>query len=242
MILTAHQPVYLPWLGLFHKAALADSFVSFNQVQYLPKDWNNRNKIKTPNGPIWLTVPVLTSGHREKPLSEIEISNDVPWQRKHWKSISLSYKNAPYFSRYAPFLEDVYQRKWSRLAELNDHMLRYFLEALGIQVEFLDASEFQFQGKKSELVLDMCRQLKADVYIFGEMGKDYADVESFKRDGVRPVFQKYEHPTYPQLHGDFVPYLSIIDLLFMCGEKSRDIVMQGNLSRGELQGAGATQP
>ncbi len=94
MILTAHQPVYLPWLGLFHKIALADKFVFFNQVQYLPKDWMNRNKIKTPTGEIWLTVPVLRKGYRETVTSEIEINNDTDWKRKHLKSILINYKKA----------------------------------------------------------------------------------------------------------------------------------------------------
>ena len=159
MILTAHQPVYLPWLGLFHKIALADTFISFNQVQYLPKDWNNRNRIKTHNGPIWLTVPVLKSGHREKTISDIEINNDLPWRRKNWKSIHLNYKDAPYFDKYAAFFEDVYKQKWQRLTKLNEYVLKWFLKILGSKVEFLDASQFQFTGKKNKLVLDNCKRV-----------------------------------------------------------------------------------
>ena len=87
MVLTAHQPVYLPWLGLFHKISQADTFVSFDRVQYLPKDWNNRNRIKTANGPVWLSVPVLKKGHRDKALNEIEIDNRSPWRRKHWRTL-----------------------------------------------------------------------------------------------------------------------------------------------------------
>ena len=97
MILTAHQPVYLPWLGLFHKIALAETFVYFDQVQYLPKDWMNRNKIRTKDGSIWLTVPVLRKGYRDLKSSEIEINNSINWQKKHLRSISLNYKKSPYF-------------------------------------------------------------------------------------------------------------------------------------------------
>ena len=92
MILTAHQPVYLPWFGLFHKIALADEFVFFDQVQYLPKDWMNRNKIKTQIGSIWLTVPVLRKGYRELKTSGIKINNSIDWQKKHLRSISINYK------------------------------------------------------------------------------------------------------------------------------------------------------
>ena len=105
MILTAHQPVYLPWLGLFHKIALADVFVSFNQVQYQPKDWNNRNQVKTSAGPKWLSVPVKRAGYLEKTISDIEIDNSLPWARKHWKTLHLNYHRAPHFDRYALVME-----------------------------------------------------------------------------------------------------------------------------------------
>ncbi len=236
MILTAHQPVYLPWLGLFHKIALADVFVSFNQVQYLTKDWNNRNKIMTAQGPIWLTVPVLSSGHREKLLTEIEINNDVPWQRKHWKSLYLNYQNTAHFKRYADFFEDIYlKRTWKFLTELNDTMLLWFLNTLGIDTIFRDARDYAFQGAKNTLVLDMCVQLQADAYMFGSLGREYADEESFSRRNIKPCFQDYVHPVYPQQSKTFVSHLSVIDLLFNCGPNSLDILMSGNVSKMQLQ-------
>ena len=94
MILTAHQPVYLPWLGLFHKISLADTYVFFDEVQYLPKDWMNRNKINSLNGETWLTVPVLRKGYRELKTSEIKINNKIDWRKKHLRSISLNYKKS----------------------------------------------------------------------------------------------------------------------------------------------------
>lgn len=227
MVLTAHQPVYLPWLGLFHKISQADTFVSFDRVQYLPKDWNNRNKVKTANGPVWLSVPVLKKGHRDKGLNEIEIDNRSPWQRKHWRTLENSYGKAPYFAEYRHFFEDVYSREWTHLAELNDHILRWLMAALGIGAEFTRASDHDFQGAKSELVLDMCRSLRADRYVFGALGRDYADVDSFTEAGIEVVFQEYRHPTYPQLHGTFEPSMSTVDLLFNCGERSLEILTSG---------------
>lgn len=234
MILTAHQPVYLPWLGLFHKIALADAFVSFNGVQYLPKDWNNRNRMKTADGCVWLTVPVLTKGHRDKPLRAIEINNHEPWRRKHWRAITFAYQKAPYFERYAPFLEQTYKREWQYLAELNDTMLRWFLQELGIQVDFVDASEMQLEGSKSDLVLDMCRKLRADMYIFGALGRDYANVSDFEAAGISVMFQDYRHPEYPQQHGPFQSHLSVLDLLMNCGHRSKEILMAGNIRRNEI--------
>jgi hypothetical protein len=234
MILTAHQPAYLPWLGLFHKIALSDLFISFDQVQYQPSDWNNRNRIKTPHGPIWLSVPVLRKGYLEKTISDIEIYNVEPWGRKHWQSIKISYSKAPYFGRYGDFFEDTYSRKWESLVDLNAYMLRWFLETLKIPVPIRSAGEWKFEGEKSGLVLNMCKQVGASHYIFGALGQDYADKESFNKENIAIHFQDYIHPIYPQLHGDFVPYLSIIDLLFNCGDESRDILLAGNIQRNLL--------
>ena len=234
MILTAHQPVYLPWLGLFHKIALADKFVFFNEVQYLPKDWMNRNKIKTASGEILLTVPVLRKGHREKKTSEIEINNETNWQQKHLKSITMNYKKAPYYGTYIHFFEEIYTKKWQYLADLNEHMLRWFLKEFGINTEFLKASDFDFQGTKSELVLNMCKKINANVYIFGALGRDYVQVDEFKKDRINIVFQDYNHPTYKQLYGNFVSHLSVIDLLFNCGTDSYKIIMSNNISKEEL--------
>jgi hypothetical protein len=117
--------------------------------------------IKTPNGVIWLTVPVLTKGHRGKPICRIEINNSVNWRKKHWQSIQLAYKKAPFFKRYIDFFEDIYAREWTYLSELNETMLKYLLKELAIDIRYFKASEIGFEGSKSELVLDMCVKLNA---------------------------------------------------------------------------------
>ena len=235
MILTAHQPVYLPWLGLFHKIALADKFIFFDQVQYLPKDWMNRNRIKTQIGSIWLTVPVLRKGYRELKTSEIKINNSIDWQKKHLRSISLNYKKTQYFEKYIQFFEKTFTQKWDYLSDLNEHLLKWFLNELGIKIKIQKASEFEFKGVKSDLVLDMCKKLGANTYIFGELGKDYADEHAFKNSGITPIFQNYQHPSYTQLCGKFISHLSIIDLLFNCGPKSYEILMSNNMTKSDLK-------
>lgn len=231
MILTAHQPTYLPWLGLLHKIALADVFCLFDNVQYLKKDWDNRNRIKTANGVIWLTVPVLNKGHYQIKCKDVQINRLLPWQKKHWRSIVGAYKKAPYFYRYADFFEDVYAKDWTHLSLLNEHILRFLLEAFSIQVEWVRASDYEFSGKRSDLVLDMCRQLKASTYIFGALGRDYAKTEDFVKDGVSVYFQDYHQPEYVQQWGDFFSHLSAIDLLFNCGPASGEILMEGNVTK-----------
>ena len=234
MILTAHQPVYLPWLGLFHKIALAETFVYFDQVQYLPKDWMNRNKIRTKSGSIWLTVPVLRKGYRDLKTSEIEINNSTNWQKKHLRSISLNYKKSPYFENYIPFFEDVYSRKWKFLGDLNEYMLKWFLDELGIKVNFLNANDFKFQGEKSSLILNMCKELNASTYIFGMLGKDYADVQEFEKNNIGLIFQNYNHPKYSQLYREFISHMSVIDLLFNHGPKSLEIILSNNISQKSI--------
>ncbi|MDP2759241.1 MAG: WbqC family protein [Sideroxyarcus sp.] len=231
MILTAHQPVYLPWLGLFHKIALAERFCIFDIAQYQTKDFNNRNKIKTHSGAIWLSVPVESKDHFSKRLSDIRIAKDG-WGRKHFRSIDLAYRKAPYYAEYIGELEDILVRTtYTYLADLNLATLEFGLRSFGIDIPIDTASQHDFKGAKSELVLDMCKKLGAEQYIFGALGRDYADVAAFNEAGIIPYFQDYRHPVYPQLHGEFLPYMSFIDLLFNCGKASREILFSGNITK-----------
>lgn len=236
MILTAQQPAYLPWLGLFHKIALSDVYVSLDSVQFEKNSFSNRNKIKTANGPVWLTVPVSLKGHTGNTIRETEIDNSKNWQKKHFTSIYLNYKKAPFFNKYADFFEDTYIKKeWHVISELNDYMLRWFLEQLGIKIQFHQSSKLNLKGHKTELVLNMCKKLGAEIYLFGILGKDYVKEEEFIRENIRIWFQDYEHPVYPQLYGDFLSNMSIIDLLFNCGNKSLEILMSGNITKKEIK-------
>ena len=230
MILAAHQPVYLPWLGLFHKIALADIFCVFDIVQYQRKDFNNRNKIKTSAGPIWLTVPVKSSGRLNSIITDIEIINDG-WHKKHLKSIELNYKKTPYFEKYFHGLKKILDTPYQYLVDLNFDILVYLLDVLGVDTKIVKASDYSFRGAKSDLVLDMCTQFNADIYIFGEQGKDYADVNAFESKDVRPYFQSYNHPIYKQIQGEFDPFMSVIDLIFNQGKASKEIIMTDNVNR-----------
>lgn len=237
MILTAHQPVYLPWLGLFHKIALADTFCVFDVVQYQTKDYNNRNRIKTHTGSIWLSVPVESKNHLEKKICDIKIVPDG-WNKKHVKSLRHSYQKAPYFSDYIEIFESLLLgREHIFLTDLNTEMLSLLLEILGMKRPIVKASDHEFSGKKSDLVLDMCIKLGASDYIFGEQGKNYADVTAFSVGKVRPHFQSYNHPVYSQINGPFLPYMSVVDLIFNVGPASRDVILSGNAaSISELDG------
>jgi hypothetical protein len=236
MILTAHQSQGIGgYLGLYHKIALADEYIYMDTVKYTKQDFINRNKIKTPQGYLWLTIPVLTNGSDNIMINEIKIDNNQKWKEKHWKSIKNFYQKAPYFNLYAEFFEYLYSRKWEYLSDFNYYLLNYVLWKLKINTKVYKMSEYNFQGKKSDLVLDMCKQIKADLYIFGKMGVDYADVNSFKDNNIEIYFQDYNHPKYNQQYGEFESYMSVIDLLFNEGNNSLNIIMSNNITKNELK-------
>ena len=234
-IVTAHQPAYLPWLGYFHKIALSDVFIVLDNVQFEKNSFINRNKIKGPNGAFWLTVPVSLQGHLHRKIRKIKIQRTVPWEKKHLKSIENCYRKSAYFDQYMPFFRECYDRKWDTIADLTDHMLGWFLTQLGIDVAVYRMSDCAFDGKKIDLVLQVSKKFNADVFIFGAIGRDYATADTFRSNNVRPYFQDYRHPTYPQRFGDFIPYISVLDLLFNCGPHAADILRTGNVSKKELQ-------
>ncbi len=228
MVLTGHQPNYLPYLGLLHKISQADLFVIVDTVQFVkrgPFGFQNRAKIRTKTGWCWLTVPVLTKGKFHQSIRETKINNKIPWQRKHWKSILLNYQGAPYFGRYGDFLEEIYNRQWEYLADLNETIIRYLLKELGIKIKVVKASEVGPVGKGTDLIVDMCRKLGANTYLHGKHGRDYVDESKFREAGLRSIYQEFHHPVYGQQFGPFLPNMAGIDLLFNHGEESLDILL-----------------
>lgn len=225
MIVSIHQPGYLPWLGYFHKVALSNIHVFLDTVQFEKNYVDNRNKIKTSQGWSWLTVPVLTKGRFDSLiLNTLEIDNKIDWRKKHWQSILQNYRKALFFHQHSGFFENIYQQEWNKLIELNQVIIRYLLEQLGIKSDIVMASCLQAAGEKSELVLNICKELNAETYISGSMGKGYLDEDRFNEANIKIIYQDYQHPVYQQLYGEFQPYMSVIDLLFNHGEKSRDII------------------
>jgi len=232
MILTAHQPTYLPWMGTFNKILLSDMFCFFDIAQYQKKEWDNRNKIYSHNGELMISVPTRSQKHFDKIIGEIEINNETNWAEKHYRSIFLNYKNHPFFDNHKEFLEDMYlNKKWERLVDLNVYFYKYVLKILDKDIPIVMASDYNFVGKKSDLVLDMCNKLSASTYIFGGEGKNYADKESFDRDDINLIFINYKHPTYRQYRNknNFISHLSILDLIMNYDNKdAKNILMHSN--------------
>jgi hypothetical protein len=228
MILSGHAPSYLPWLGQFEKIARSDLYVLHDTAQYEKKGFMNRNRIKTPQGAMWLTVPVDLDGYLEKELRAIEVQERLGWRERHWRSICYNYGRAPYFDLYAERLEALYARPWRTLVEVNVALLRWVMAELGIATPLLLTSELPgLEGAKSDFVLSVCRRLGADAYYCGLQGREYLREEDFRAHGIAVVYQRWRHPVYPQRFGAFRANLAAVDLLFNCGPKSREILLGG---------------
>ncbi len=201
MIVAGHQPEFIPYLGFFSKISKADLFVIVDHIQFNKKYFQNRNKIKTREGWMWLTVPVITKGRFEQKICEVEINNSLNWQRKHWASITLNYQKAPFFKEHSGFFEEVYSKEWRLLSEFNEAFIRYILGQLELDVDVLKSSELGVTGQKTDLLIDICKKTGADTYLQGSGGRDYVEVEKFQDAGLNVVFHEFEHPTYPQQFG-----------------------------------------
>ena len=226
------QPGYLPWLGFFDQMRRSDVFIYYDDVQFDKHGWRNRNRVKAPGGaPHWLTVPVLHSGRNWPAILEVEIDNRTPWARKHVGTLKQFYGKAPHLRHYLPALEEMLERRWTLLVDLDLAVTDLICGWLRLERRMLRASELGISGKQSERLLALCQHVRARRYLSGNSAKDYLDTELFARHGIEIEWQDYVHPVYPQQHGDFVPYLSIVDLVFNCGEESAAIL--GRAGAGE---------
>jgi hypothetical protein len=234
MIISINQPAYLPWLGYFHRIGLSDMFVYFDTTQFEKNSFVNRNKIKTSQGPLWLTVPVKLKGHFNKKIKEIEIA-DQSWQRKHWDTIIMNYKKAKYWKDYSEALESFYNRKYKYISDLCYKELVLFNKLLGLKTKIIKTSELApSKAHKQDLILEICKSLNSNSYISGALGRDYLDLKQFNKNNIKVYFQNYKSPIYNQLWEKFVPNLSVLDLLLNEGPNSLNIIFNNNVNKKDL--------
>jgi len=234
MIISVHQPQYLPWLGYFHKIYNSDAFVFLDNVQYKTREYQNRNRIRTANGWIWLTVPVIRPEHSYPNISSVRIDNARDWRRQHWKSLALNYGKAPFFKKYSDFFEDLYRKDWDALIDLNMYTVREIMRLLNIEKPVYLESQLDIKTTNTKRIIDICRALKGDIYLSGAGGKEYLDERSFTLSGIRLTYQDFKHPEYKQRHEPFVPFMSAVDLLFNHGGNALKILTQDGPKGGGL--------
>jgi len=236
VIVAAHQPHYFPWLGYIDKMAQSDLFIVMDDLQYEKDNFQNRNRIKLNNQSSWITVP-LERGSQADRICDKLIQNGGTsarehWQRRTWTTLQVHYGKAPHFARYADEVEDIFARPWTRLLDLNLHILDLVRAWFGITRPVLLSSSLGLEGQKTDRIIDFCRKVGAKVYLSGRGGSTgYLDVDALERAGIGVAWQSFQHPIYPQRYPGlgFMPRMCVLDMIFNCGPSCRDML----LSTGE---------
>ena len=232
MIVTIMQPTYLPWVGYFDLMDNSDVFVLLDTVQFEKQAWQQRNRIKvSENTSKWLSVPVKQDLGQK--IRDVGIDVSSPWRRKHWGSIEQYYKHAPYWDSYSGELAGIYAQPWESLYKLNLALINFFREQIGITTRLVQASDIPVSGEKVRLLVNICHHLKADVYLSPVRASEYIEKDNiFAAEGITLQYHQYTHPVYPQLFGEFLSHMAVIDLLFNRGPKSLEVIRSGRLKQG----------
>ena len=232
-VVAIHQPEYLPWLGFFKKMMNVELFVFLDDVQFRKKGWQNRNRIRINDGTALLSIPVHT--HSYPKINEVTIDNEKNWSIRHKKSILYNYARAPYFDEIKDFIESIFEKKFQYLVDLNTEIIKFIMNELEIKSKIVFSSELEISKKGSGRVLDICKAVGADHYITGTFwAESNLRVEEFKKSNIDVEFQKFQHPIYKQIHGEFIPEMSIIDLLFNKGRKEAKKILQNSISSSRI--------
>ena len=239
MILSIHQPEYLPYIGFFERLSVSDVFVILDDVGYQKNGFINRNKIKTEKGAKWITVPVIGRSPNLK-INEVAIDNSKNWGASQWGAIFSSYSKAPYFKEYSDFFEEFFNKKWSLICDADIYLLQNINKFLDINLKILKSSELGVLGKGTERLINICKELKADYYLSGPGNEEHqVEKEKFKEQEIKVETKDFSNPKYQQMfiNQDFLPYMSIIDLLFNEGKNSIKIIKNNeNFSNSSASG------
>jgi len=224
------QPTYLPWLGYFDLLDQVDKFVLLDSVQFEKQSWQQRNRIKTPTGLQWLTVPVVFRGKLGQRIGDVEIREPEFW-RDHLRAIELNYRRAPFFNRYFAGLSELIRSLSAQLslAQLTTGLLGWLTAAVGVRTPMLRSSDLTVEGKRTALLAEICVSMGAQDYVSPLGSADYLlrELSLLAGRGIEVTFQNYEHPVYKQLFPPFQPYASVLDLIFNEGDRSLEIIRSG---------------
>jgi hypothetical protein len=223
------QPTYLPWSGYFDLMDQVDVFILLDDVQFEKRSWQQRNRIKTPVGLQWLTVPVITGGRQEQLIRAVEIESGH-FSRDHCRAIELNYRRTPFFENYFDELSSrLSAQDGMLLADLNLRLIEWFRQKLGIATRLVVSSSLRQSGKRTELLANLCESQGANLYVspLGSAVYLLKEKDALLAKGVDVVFQHYEHPQYRQQFPPFLPYASVLDLILNEGDRSLEILRTG---------------
>jgi hypothetical protein len=219
-----HQPDFLPYLGFFHRLLKCDFFVILDHVQFNKRGWHHRDKIKGPQGETWVSIPIKNINKKQK-INEAAIDYSTDWRKKHLNKLRSYYGKAKYFDELFFELEEIYKVEYKLMADFNIELLKFLMRAFDVKINFSLSSVLNIETMKDYMNIDIVKKVGGTRYLSGIGAKAYTDPDLFRKEGIELVWQDFKHPVYPQLHNDFIPYLSSIDLLFNCGvSKSREIL------------------
>jgi hypothetical protein len=222
------QSNYIPWKGVFDMIHQVEKFVFFEDVDYTKRDWRTRNTVKTSNGDTSLAVPV-TKAPRGTKIFEIELFNDGKWQKKHLSTIKLAYSKAKYFKEFEWLLDEIYvNHTWEKLSEFNIFVTKLLCKVLGIEAEFINSVDLATEGFKDDKLLAICKKVGATHYLSGPAAKDYINDDKFREANISLEYIDYTYPEYPQLHGEFNHYVSVLDLIFNCGPEAKKFIVKNS--------------
>ena len=222
------QPTYLPWVGYLGMIDLVDTFIIFDSVQFAKRSWQQRNQIKTANGRVWLTVPVSSKGKRGQLINEVEIDTTRNYHTAHIASLENNYRKSPFFSDYSPELFSLLEKEHVLISELNAELIVWFCKVLGIKTTIKYSSKMENTGTKADLLAMLCEQVDTTEYVSAPGSREYLEEsDAFEKRNILVKYHEYEHPEYPQLFGEFVPYMSVIDLLFNMGPEGLSVIRAG---------------
>jgi hypothetical protein len=219
------QSNYIPWKGYFDSIHMADHFIVYDDMQFTKRDWRNRNKIKTKDGLLWLTIPVEVKGKYLQKINETLVS-DPKWGQQHWKTIQFNYNKAPYFKTYKDIFEDLYLNNDKiHLTEINLSFISTINKILGINTQISFSSDYDLVEGKTEKLVDLCKKVGATDYYSGPAAKNYMDETLFEEESIKVHYFDYSgYPEYNQLYGAFAHDVSILDLLFNEGEHAKNFM------------------
>jgi hypothetical protein len=221
------QPSYLPWRGFFDLIHRADVFVFYDDVQYDKHGWRNRNRIKTPTGSQWITIPVQAKGNVEEKLllKDIRFAPNQDWQKKHAATIKQNYKKAPFFDAYWPAIEPFFATKYELLCDLTIETTLALAKILGIEkTRFVRSSDLGVTGERTARLISILHAVGADRYISGPSAREYIEDDRFAEAKIDLEYIVYDYPEYEQLYPPYDPQVSILDLLFMKGPAAASFI------------------
>jgi hypothetical protein len=210
--------MFFPWVGFFEQIKLCDTYVHYNDVQYSKGGFTNRVQVKSPEGSKWLTVP-LKKIHLGQPINEVEINNQQNWQAKHLALLRRCYEEAPFYLEMLSLIEGLYKTEWLLIDDLSQASLRAVCRYFSLleSKEFVKINALDFPGVSSERVLDIAKKLGASQYITGHGASKYLDHSLFEDAGIKVEYMDYNKQSYPQMFGEFTPYVSVLDLIANVG-------------------------